>query len=59
MKTRQVTVINPKEKGQRIVTLKPARNAKCQCGSGKKQKNCCGSETRFFSIPQVGKAQLN
>ena len=59
MKTRKVIVINPKEKGERIVTLKPSRNAKCQCGSGKKQKNCCGDETRFYSIPQVGKAQLN
>ena len=59
MKSRQVTVINPKEKGERIVTLKTTRNDKCQCGSGKKQKNCCGSDTRFYSIPQVGKAQLN
>lgn len=35
--------------GHPIVTSKPNRNAKCRCGSGKKQKNCCGDETKFYS----------
>lgn len=24
------------------------RNDPCRCGSGKKQKNCCGDETKFY-----------
>ena len=24
------------------------RNAPCKCGSGKKQKNCCGCETKLY-----------
>lgn len=32
-----------------IVTNKPDRNAKCKCGSGKKQKYCCGDRTTFYS----------
>jgi len=24
------------------------RNAPCKCGSGKKSKSCCGSETKYF-----------
>ncbi len=32
-----------------IVAVTPERNQKCQCGSGKKNKQCCGTGTRFFS----------
>lgn len=32
-----------------IIAVTPERNAKCQCGSGKKTKNCCGTKTEFFS----------
>lgn len=35
--------------GHPIVTSKPDRNSKCQCGSGKKQKHCCGDATKFYS----------
>lgn len=35
--------------GHPIVTSKPDRNSKCQCGSGKKQKHCCGDDTKFYS----------
>lgn len=24
------------------------RNQPCECGSGKKSKKCCGSETKYF-----------
>jgi uncharacterized protein YecA (UPF0149 family) len=34
--------------GSPIKSLKINRNAPCKCGSGKKAKNCCGAETRFF-----------
>lgn len=32
-----------------IISIKPERNSKCKCGSGKKTKHCCGIETRVFS----------
>lgn len=35
--------------GSPIATVKIDRNSKCRCGSGKKAKHCCGTETRFFS----------
>jgi uncharacterized protein YecA (UPF0149 family) len=28
---------------------KTSRNAKCKCGSGKKAKNCCGVETKYYT----------
>jgi len=27
---------------------KQQRNKPCACGSGKKQKKCCGTETKYF-----------
>jgi hypothetical protein len=37
-----------------IVAIAPSRNSKCACKSGKKTKNCCGTNTRFFSTkPKV------
>ena len=59
MKTRQVTLISPKEKGQRIITLKSGRNNQCLCGYGKKQKHCCGEIVRHYSLPQLTNAQSN
>ena len=44
---RKVKII--KGDGFPIVTARQDRNAKCRCGSGKKSKNCCGTETRYFS----------
>lgn len=35
--------------GSPIVTSRQDRNAKCKCGSGKKAKHCCGTETNYFS----------
>lgn len=32
-----------------LIAVKPERNSKCKCGSGKKTKNCCGVETQVFS----------
>lgn len=32
----------PQEKPKLIIVGKPARNAPCPCGSGRKYKNCCG-----------------
>lgn len=31
-----------------LVAKKLKRNDPCQCGSGKKQKKCCGTKTRYF-----------
>ena len=35
-------VLNGKIKNAPTVSGKPARNAPCPCGSGRKYKNCCG-----------------
>lgn len=35
--------------GAPIVSVKSARNQPCGCGSGKKQKNCCGTKTEYYS----------
>lgn len=32
-----------------IIAVTPERNSKCNCGSGKKTKNCCGTQTKLFS----------
>ena len=31
-----------------MLSVKPGRNSKCECGSGKKQKYCCGSEAKYY-----------
>ena len=35
--------------GSPIVGFKINRNAKCKCGSGKKQKVCCGTGTKYYN----------
>jgi CDGSH-type Zn-finger protein len=41
-----------KGNGAPIVGVKIGRNALCKCGSGKKQKRCCGAETKYYaSVP--------
>lgn len=59
MAKRQVKLLSPKEKGQRIVAAKPMRNALCHCGSGIKQKHCCGDETHYASANQLNKLFKN
>lgn len=39
--------------GSPIVSLKYNRNAPCKCGSGKKQKHCCGDKTSFHSLGKI------
>jgi hypothetical protein len=34
--------------GTPIRAKKVGRNEPCPCGSGKKSKNCCGTETKYF-----------
>ena len=41
-----------KGNGSPMRAKKPNRNAKCVCGSGKKQKHCCGDETQYFVKPK-------
>ena len=36
------SILEPREKKQHVFEKKPARNAPCPCGSGKKYKHCCG-----------------
>jgi len=35
--------------GSPLRSVKFDRDAPYKCGSGKKQKNCCGCETKFFN----------
>jgi len=37
-----------KGNGLPIKAKKVNRNKPCQCGSGKKAKNCCGDQTKYF-----------
>jgi len=34
--------------GLPFISNKQGRNDKCRCGSGKKAKNCCGTETKYY-----------
>jgi hypothetical protein len=34
--------------GKPFIARKFNRNDPCSCGSGKKCKNCCGTETKYF-----------
>jgi len=35
--------------GSPMKTKKVNRNQLCECGSGMKQKNCCGIVTKYFN----------
>ncbi len=37
---------------------KLTRNAKCQCGSGLKQKNCCGDKPKYASLKPYKTVQI-
>jgi len=37
--------------GLAMKSVKKTRNAKCECNSGKKQKYCCGTETKWYHKP--------
>ena len=43
---RMVSII--KGNGLPFIAKKTGRNEKCACGSGKKSKNCCGNETKYY-----------
>lgn len=48
-KTRLFNGFSPKNKGGQLLSLKVRPNDKCLCGSGKKQKHCHGTDTRYQS----------
>ena len=35
--------------GRPITVTKQSRNTPCKCGSGKKAKNCCGTEAQYYN----------
>ena len=35
--------------GSPLKAVKPGRNDLCKCGSGKKSKKCCGTETKYYN----------
>lgn len=47
---RKVMVVSPKS-GYNLKAEKVGRNQLCPCGSGKKAKNCCGCETKYYGNP--------
>jgi len=42
IKLEHESVLEPKDEPKPVIKKKPARNAPCPCGSGKKYKYCCG-----------------
>ena len=34
--------------GKSFISKKVGRNQKCECGSGLKQKKCCGIQTKYY-----------
>lgn len=46
-KIRMVTYF--KGDGSPMLSLKTNRNDLCECGSGKKQKKCCGAQSKLYS----------
>jgi len=34
--------------GSPLMSIKTQRNEKCDCGSGKKRKNCCGVTHKYY-----------
>lgn len=48
-KTKSITLVRPHVAGTQLISLKKRPNDPCQCGSGKKQKNCHGRDTIFWS----------
>ncbi|MCX6222450.1 MAG: SEC-C metal-binding domain-containing protein [Bacteroidia bacterium] len=44
--------------GSPFKTIKTNRNDPCQCGSGKKSKKCCGTETKFYHSKVKPKTDL-
>lgn len=52
---RKVEMISPKAGYTGFISKKTMRNEKCKCGSGKKAKKCCATETRYYSRQIDGK----
>lgn len=47
-KEKRLVKITPGD-GAPMVSVKQGRNQPCSCGSGKKQKHCCGTKTEYYS----------
>lgn len=41
--------------GATLIALKVRPNDPCPCGSGKKAKKCCGTETKLYNSKQMTK----
>jgi len=50
---RNVLII--KGKGNPFTAKKTGRNSLCKCGSGKKAKNCHGTETSYYDSKEIPK----
>lgn len=52
-------IIKPKLGYTGLYSKKIGRNDKCACGSGKKAKNCHGTETEYFSRKKTNLQIIN
>lgn len=52
-------LIKPKPGYTGLTSKKIGRNEKCGCGSGKKAKNCHGTETEYFNRKQINLQIIN
>lgn len=43
--------------GSPIHAKKVRPNGACPCGSGKKAKHCCGTDTKYYNIPKGNKEE--
>lgn len=53
---RMITLLSSKT-GQPLVADKQQRNAKCDCGSGKKAKKCCGATHKYYDTGKIKKKE--
>lgn len=49
-KDHKVQIIRPKESKMPMHSKKVDRNSLCHCGSGKKTKKCCGTQTKYYCL---------
>lgn len=51
-KQRKVKLISwpDKKNPTALHSVKTGRNELCRCKSGKKAKNCCGTETQYYTL---------
>ena len=55
-KERTKTIYEVQNQGENLISIKKRRNDPCACGSGKKQKKCCGDKFNSLNIKPTAKS---